>query len=305
MSTSLTKIKVANAPCSWGALEFEFSGNKNDLWQQVLDEIAHCGYSGTELGDWGFMPTQPERLRAELQKRKLEMLAAFVPVDLSDANSHTEGAERAVRTAKLLGAVAESPIIVLADNNGSNKVRTNEAGRITRQQSMTDVQWRNFVRGSHHVAREVLRQTGLRTVFHHHCAGFIETPWEIDRFLSATDPELIGLCFDTGHYSFGGGDALDGLRKHISRIQHVHFKDCDARIAVRAHEQKWNYFQSVENGIFCELGKGKVSFSAISDELKQVGYKGWIVVEQDVLPGMGTPCESAMRNRSFLSEIGM
>jgi inosose dehydratase len=32
---------------------------------------------------------------------------------------------------------------------------------------------------------------------------------------------------------------------------------------------------------------------------------GWIVVEQDVLPGMGTPKESAQRNREYLKSIGL
>jgi len=38
-----------------------------------------------------------------------------------------------------------------------------------------------------------------------------------------TDPEVLGLCFDTGHYSFGGGNAVEGVRRHADRIWHVHF----------------------------------------------------------------------------------
>jgi inosose dehydratase len=304
VSTTLTKIKVANAPCSWGALEFELSG-KSKTFERVLDEMQQSGYEGTELGDWGFMPTEPSRLKAEVQKRNLKMLAAFVPVDLSNPQAHAEGAERAVRTAELLAAVGDKPFIVLSDDNCKNKTRWAESGRITREHAMSDRQWIDFIQGTHRVAREVLRRTGIRTVFHHHVAGFIETPWEIDRFLSATDPDLIGLCFDTGHYAFGGGDAFDGLRKHASRIQHVHYKDCDPRIKARSQELKWDYFKSVNNGIFCELGKGSVPFASITDELKRTGYSGWIVVEQDVMPGMGTPLESAIRNRAFLKEIGL
>ena len=51
-------IRVANAPCSWGALEFDLEGEAPG-YVQVLDEIAETGYAGTELGDWGFMPTDP------------------------------------------------------------------------------------------------------------------------------------------------------------------------------------------------------------------------------------------------------
>jgi sugar phosphate isomerase/epimerase len=55
----------------------------------------------------------------------------------------------------------------------------------------------------------------------------------------------------------------------------------------------------VGRGLFCELGKGDVDFPAILAELKRMNYNGWIVVEQDVLPGMGSPKESAQRNRNI------
>ena len=63
-------MKIANAPCSWGVLEFELDGEAPD-YVQVLDEMHEIGYIGTELGDWGFMPTDAKCLRAELKAREL------------------------------------------------------------------------------------------------------------------------------------------------------------------------------------------------------------------------------------------
>jgi len=60
----------------------------------------------------------------------------------------------------------------------------------------------------------------------------------------------------------------------------------------------------VRNGIFCELGQGAVDFPALKAILEKLSYDGWIVVEQDVLPGMGSPKESAQRNRDYLADIG-
>lgn len=298
-------IKVANAPCSWGVLEFGLEGEAAD-YVQVLDEIQQTGYQGTELGDWDFMPTDPDELQAELGARNLEMLAAFVPVDLSYPGSHAEGEEIAVRTARLLAAVAgKTPFIVLADDNGKDRLRTKNAGRIGSQHGMTEEQWAVFAQGVQRIARAVRSQTGLRTVFHHHCGGFVETPAEIDRLLELTDPSLLGLCFDTGHYAFGGGDPAEGLRRHAGRIWHVHFKDHDPEVHVRSQREGWDYFQSVHEGIFCELGKGDVDFPATVAALKEMDYRGWIVVEQDVLPGMGSPKESARRNREYLKGIGL
>ena len=85
-------IKIANAPCSWGALEFDLEGEAPG-YVQVLDEIAETGYAGTELGDWGFMPTDPEKLSLEIHRRNLELLGAFVPVFLKDPASHQAGVE--------------------------------------------------------------------------------------------------------------------------------------------------------------------------------------------------------------------
>jgi inosose dehydratase len=159
--------------------------------------------------------------------------------------------------------------------------------------------------GVERLARAVLDATGLRTVFHHHCAGFVETPDEVNKFLSLTDPSLVGLCFDSGHYRFGGGDPLAGLQKHYARVWHIHFKDYDPAVAAHARANEWDYFEDVRGGIFCELGKGEIKFAAILDYLRGRAYDSWIVVEQDVLPGMGTPQASAHRNRDFLRGLGV
>ena len=147
--------------------------------------------------------------------------------------------------------------------------------------------------------------TGLRTVFHHHCAGYVETPREIDALLKRTDPALLGLCLDTGHLTFAGGDPLAALATYGERIWHVHFKDCDPALAAQSRIEGWDYHTAVRRGIFCELGRGSVPFAAVLDALRAQQYGGWIVVEQDVLPGLGTPAASATRNRAYLRGLGI
>lgn len=298
-------IKIANAPCSWGVLEFDLE-NKAAGYEQVLDEIRDTGYQGTELGDWGYMPTVPADLRQELDKRSLAMVGAFVPVFLKDRARHSAGAENAVKTAKLMAdAGYPEAFIVLADENGSIKERTLNAGRVTSSMGLNREEWKIFGEGADFVAREVKNRTGLRTVFHHHCAGFVETPEEIDSLLEFTDPSLVGLVLDMGHYMFGGGDPVKALKKHWARIWHIHFKDCHPDIAAKSRTEGWDYFKSVGNGVFCELGKGSVDFPSIVRELKDKKYSGWIVVEQDVLPGMGNPKICAQRNRDYITSLGL
>lgn len=299
--TSVSTIPVANAPCSWGVLEFDLP-SKALGYAQVLDEIKATGYTGTELGDWGFMPTDPAKLRGELQARGLALLGAFVPVAFAQESAHADGEERAVKTARLMAeAVGSHPFIVLADDNGKDATRTKLAGRMRSEHRLSKEKWEIFSKGVDRVADAVLRQTGLRCVFHHHGAGYVETPQEIEQLMKLTDPKLVGLCFDTGHYRFGGGgDPLLAYRQFKDRIWHVHFKDCSPGVHEQSRRNEWNYFDSLKHGIFCELGKGDIDFKTFADELKRDGYPGWIVVEQDVLPGMGAPRIFAQRNREHL-----
>lgn len=303
----MSALRVGNAPCSWGTLEFGETRGEQIGFARMLDELAATGYTGTELGDWGYMPTDPATLRAELARRGLTMLGAFVPVALKDPSALEAGVAAAVRTAELLAAVASDPppYLVLADNNGTVPERTRHAGRITPAMGLSAEEWRTFADSANRVARAVCCETGLRTVFHHHCAGYVETPEEIARLLELTDPELLGLVFDTGHYAFGAGtgDLLPALERFGSRIWYVHLKDCDPRVAARARAEGWDYFESLRHGVFCELGRGSVDFPALLQWLRQRQYADFVVVEQDVLPGMGKPRESAARNREYLRSI--
>ena len=298
-------IRVANAPCSWGALEFDGLGQAAS-WDRVLDEIAATGYIGTELGDWGFLPFEPDRLRDELDRRDLELLGAFVPAALWRADAHEEAVRTALRAARLLAAVSrDDPVIVLSDDNAAVPARASRAGRVRPEDALDEAAWSRFAGGARRVAADVRRETGLRTVFHPHCGGFIEAPWEIDVLMSRTGADELGLCLDTGHVTFGGGDAVDALERYASRVWHVHFKDCSPAVAGRARTEGWEYLRAVREGVFCELGEGSVDFRRVLDTLLTHGYERWIVVEQDVLPGMGAPALSAARNRTYLRRLGL
>ncbi|MGA3032313.1 MAG: TIM barrel protein [Terracidiphilus sp.] len=147
----------------------------------------------------------------------------------------------------------------------------------------------------------------MRTVLHHHCAGYVETPDEIATLLDLTNAELLGLVFDTGHYVHGAGqeavDLVAALDRFKERIWYVHVKDIDPNMARRSREEEWDYFTAMRNGLYPELGKGCVDFPALLRWLARRDYTGYVLVEQDILPGMGTPKESAARSREYLRSI--
>lgn len=312
----MTDIRIANAPCSWGALEFEGLEGEEIPYGQMLDELRDTGYIGTELGDLGYLPAEPAALRQELERRNLALVGAFVPVALKNPDAHARGEAHALKVAQLLAGVMDingenpPPLLILADDNGTDPVRTQHAGRIASEMGLNPAEWDIFAHGAERIARTVRRETGLQMAFHHHCAGYVETPEEIARFLDMTDPDLLGLVFDTGHFLYGTGSndgsrVEDGLKRFGERIRHVHFKDCQPQVAEAARNAGWDYFTALRHGVFCELGKGNVPFPAVADWLRTRSYRGWIVVEQDILPGMGSPKASAQRNRDYLRTVGL
>lgn len=306
-------IRLGNAPCSWGAIE----GFDSDRipYARMLDELAETGYLGTELGDYGYLPTDAPRLREALERRRLVMLGAFEGVPLAHPGAVEASWPRVRRIAELLAAVADldprPPVLVLADRNNTDPLRSRRAGRAGPEDALPARAMRDFAAGAEELARRVREATGVRTVFHPHCAGYVETPEEVAAFLDATDADLVGLVFDTGHITYGAGTADDGtvaleaLRRFAPRVRYVHFKDCSPEVARRARASGWDYTGAVGHGVFCELGRGSVDFAGILALLTDHGYDDWITVEQDVLPGMGTPRESAARNRAFLRTLGL
>ena len=305
----MRELLVGNAPCSWGSLEHQ-DLSQAIQYNQMLDELVETGYTGTELGDWGYMPTDPTRLSEELKERnQVTMLGAFVPVALRNPAAHAEGTARAVKTAKLIAAVAttQAPFLVLADDNGTDPKRTALAGRIRPEDGLSRDEWAVFAGGADRVAEAVFSETGLRTVFHHHCAGYVETPDEIEMLLHLTHGERLGLVFDTGHYVHGTGreeiDLKAALDRFKERIWYVHLKDIEPNVSRRCRDEGWDYFTSMRRGLYPELGKGCVDFPALLSWLGRHAYEGYVLVEQDVLPGMGTPKESAARNREYLRTI--
>src|ERR1700749_110312 len=93
----------ASAPDSWGVLDYP-GPSWEQSYEKMLDEMVAAGYGGTELGPYGFFPTDPETLGPQLGRRKLSLLGSFVPVKTGDASARKEVMERIRKVGKLLSA---------------------------------------------------------------------------------------------------------------------------------------------------------------------------------------------------------
>jgi inosose dehydratase len=296
-------IQIATAPVSWGIFEFKDVEPKYP-YAQVLDEIVETGYTGIELGPWGYLPTDPDKLRAELEPRGLQLLSSFVPVKLVDKAAHDEAEAQALQVGRLLAALG-ADYVVLADDNGQVPDLVKRAGRRTGSALDAD-QWEVVAAGVNRIARRVFDELGLKTVFHHHGAGYVETPEETRQLMDRTAPDLVGLCLDTGHWHYGGGDAVECVREYGERLWYLHLKDYSASVAEDVKAKGLDYFEATKAGVFCPLGEGVVDFPAVIREMVALGYDGWAIVEQDIMTDdRDAPKRYSQHNRDYLRSIGL
>ncbi len=296
-------MRIGNAPVSWGVFEVA-SWSANPPYSRVMDEIAASGYEGTELGPWGYYPTDPSLLKTEIDARGLSLASAFVPLDLTDPRNHDAAERQAMEVANLLQTMGTRELI-LADPQRSD--RTLCAGRAGPADEMAPAAWQATIDELNRIGRR-LADRGMTAVFHHHVATYIETGPEIDRLLEQTDPRYVGLCLDTGHAVYGGADPVDLVRRWSDRVRYVHLKDVDPRALERARSQQLDFEAGIRLGVFCPLGQGTVDFSGVFGELRRIGYDGWLIVEQDVIvDGTGAstvaPLEAARQSRAFLDRF--
>jgi inosose dehydratase len=273
------RFLFASAPDSWGVLDYP-----GPSWQQsyerMLDEMIEAGYTGTELGPYGFFPTDPGVLRPQLEKRGLQLLGSFVPVKLGDPSASADVIQRIRTVGKLLAAL-RAPFLVMADDQSPERNRFSGRAHNKECPALSAEQWKHVGQVVAE-AEKVANEFGLDLVFHPHVATHVESPEECERFFDATSHTNIGLCLDTGHCVYGEGDAVHEAEKYSSKLRFVHIKDCDAGVLEQARLNCWTFEEAIEHKVFTVIGQGDINFPAFFRTLVKNDYSGWSVVEQDV-----------------------
>jgi inosose dehydratase len=302
MTDLKSRFHFACAPDSWGVLDYP-GPSWNQSYEKMLDEMVWAGYTGTELGPYGFFPTDAAVLKPQLDKRKLKLLGSFVPVVLSDPASAGIAVEHIRKVGDLLAAL-KAPFLVLADAQSDERNRI--SGRVPSDGSagLSTTQWKNVA----HVvekAAKVSAEFGLDLVFHPHVATYVETPQECERFFDVTSHTGIGLCLDTGHCDYGGGDTITEAAKFASVLRFLHIKDVDTSVLHEARRKKLNFEQAIEEKVFTIIGQGSIDFPVLFRLLEKNKYDGWMVIEQDVKFGATVipPAESVAASLRYLRGI--
>lgn len=254
--------------------------------------MVAAGYDGTEYGEE--FPTDPERIRKDLDTRDLKLASTFYALNLRSKQTAGAELERAERLARFLASLGGDMLI--AADSGDER-RRQLAGRVGQSDGLSETQWDCLAKNLMELARRCER-IGIRLAFHNHVGTYIETEVELNKLMERTDPEIVGLCYDVGHMLYAGGDVLQLLDSRARRVWYVHVKDVDLDVLKYCREQGLGFHDALRAGIFTELGKGGVDFESFFEKLGNANYSGWLIVEQDTT--RKTPFESAKLNREYL-----
>ena len=307
-------MKVAAAPVSWGVFENAAVDPRVPSPDAMLDSMAEAGYAGTELGPRGFLG-RGTRLRERVEARGLALVGAFLPLRFSrrefaeeDRRWLGEALEELRDAAPDGGSVTHLPKAILSDADVEPE-RLALAGRVAAHRDARLPRSRFSVLVDNvHRAADACRDEGFDALFHSHAGSYVETEDELRRLIDSIDPGLVGLCLDTGHARFGGGDPAELAREYAELIRHVHLKDLDPDVLAQgiAAGEPWPELRA--RGIFVELGKGDAGIDRVVATLRDAAYDGWLVVEQDRVLGPGdspaTLTGAQRRNRDYLRQLG-
>ncbi|MCX5198290.1 sugar phosphate isomerase/epimerase [Streptomyces sp. NBC_00249] len=296
---ALTRIRVGSAPDSWGVW---FPEDPRQVpWERFLDEVADAGYEWIELGPYGYLPTDPARLTEETAKRGLRVSAGTVFTGLHHGPAVWEETwEHVSRIAALTRDMGADQLVVIP-----SFWRDDKTGEVLEDRVLTPGQWRELASQTERLGREVRERFGLRIVVHPHADTHIDTPQNVARFLDATDPELVSLCLDTGHYAYCGGDSVEAIETFGERIGYLHLKQVDPRILAEVVADQVPFGPAVARGVMCEPPSGVPALEPVLTAAQRLGVDLFAIVEQDMYPcPPDRPLPVARRTRAYLRSCG-
>ena len=292
-------ITIGSAPDSWGV--WFPSDPQQTPWHRFMDEIVEAGYEWTELGPYGYLPTDLPTLRRELSSRGLKVTGTFAMANVEEPSLWDE-LERQVLGAGERLAALDAKYLVLIDDTYTDLF----SGEAIAPKRLDEDAWERFIKTTHRVADIARDRFGLQLVFHPHAETHVEYEDQIETFLEQTDPDRVSICFDTGHHAYRGGDPISFMRRHHDRIPYLHLKSIDPEIQKRVEAEGIPFAEAVKMDMFVEPSKGAVDFLAFRDLLQEIDYSGYAIVEQDMYPApFDKPLPIAKRTREYLREIGI
>jgi inosose dehydratase len=294
------KLHLGTAPDSWGV----WNAGLDPLqipWSRYLDEVQAAGYRYSELGPFGYLPTDPGVIREEYAKRDLTLTGGTVFVALHQGRDALEKAKRDCDSEMaVIGPLGARHLVVIPEGY------TDMDGNLTASPTLTDDAWTSLNTGISELGRYVADKHGAILVFHTHADSHVGTQEQIERFLDGTDPETVQLCLDTGHVAYCGADNLKIIADYPDRVQYIHLKQVDTAIRARVREEKLGFAPAVRLGAMVEPPLGEPDMPSLLAALAGLDRDLFCIVEQDMYPcDFDRPFPIAVRTQEYFKTCGL
>ncbi|KRD81741.1 AP endonuclease [Bacillus sp. Root147] len=304
-------IKISGAPCCWGV-----DDPQNPYlppWQRVLNEASQAGYKGIELGPYGYIPMNIERVQAELSKNDLTIIAGTIFDDLVSKSNLENLLHQVDDICSLItnlpsasqekGQKSPTPYLVIID--WGHDERDYDAGHPEKAVRLSERDWDNMMAHIRALAVRAWAKYGVRSVLHPHAGGYIEFEDEIEKILEDIPYEIAGLCLDTGHLYYSKMDPIKWLQKCADRLDYIHFKDINLDIYKQVMEESIRFFDACAKGVMCPIGQGIIDYHSIYKLLKEIDYHGYITIEQERDPrNSDTSLRDVKQSVDYLKSVG-
>lgn len=290
---------IGSAPDSWGVW---FPDDPQQTpWERFLDEVWAAGYTRIELGPYGYLPTDPGQLSEELERRGLTLTAGTIFEHLHRPDSWESTWQEVSAAASLTAKMGAEHLVVIPDF-----WRDPQTGAVLEDAELTAQQWPEYAAAMDRLAKQIKDEFGLQIQFHPHADTHVDTHANVERFLEATDPDLVKLCLDTGHISYCGGDNLKLITDHPDRIGYVHLKQVDPTVLGKVQAGGLGFGEAVKLGAMCEPPLGIPDMPPILEALAALDHvELFAIVEQDLYPcAPEVPLPIATRTLDYLRSCG-
>jgi inosose dehydratase len=304
-------IKISTAPCCWGVDDVK--NPHLPSWELVLDEAAQAGYKDIELGPYGYIPLDVDRVSGALDRRGLAIVAGTIFDDLVAASNLPNLLRQADEIGALItrlprapqepGQHFPTPYLVVID--WGHEERDHNAGHADAAPRLPRGDWDRMMAHIKAIAELAWNKHGVRTVIHPHAGGYIEFADEIRQLIADIPYETAGLCLDTGHLYYSGMDPATWLRDHADRLDYIHFKDIDLGVYREVIGRRIKLFDACAEGVMCPIGRGVIDYPAIRRLLGDIGHHGYITIEQERDPrNAGGSLKDVAASLDYLKSVG-
>jgi len=296
MKMDKNRVKLGIAPIAWTNDDLPELGKEN-TFEQCISEMALAGFTGSEVGNK--YPTDTDALKKALDLRGVQICNAWFSTFFTtkDEEETIEAFKKHRDFLHTMGAK------VIGCSEQGHSIQGLDKSIFDEKPVFTEEEWKNLAEGMNKLA-VLAEEKGMKVSLHHHMGTGIQTPSEVEKFMTMTNNNVY-LLFDTGHMYFSEGtqSSVDAIiDSYKDRIVHVHLKDVREDVLKQLKEEKWSFLKGVKEGVFTVPGDGAIAFENTFDVLATNDYEGWMVVEAEQDPAKANPFEYAVKARAFIEE---